>query len=166
MGLRNPILMGVLSGLKRSPFPMSLIPIGDASLWSLNKLSVEEHGTFNGESFGAKVTSEGWLHLMSSNKSTASATLNEAIDFSTAGEIIITYSQNWRIKPRVSLVNAKTGTTDFTMTATNTGQLTDLWTASLDVSTAKGKYYLTIDSVDYAGDMTLYVKSLDITKRS
>jgi hypothetical protein len=163
MSVNMTMLMGVLSS-RKSPFPMSLIPIEDASLWTLNDLS--EAGSYNGSPFGAHITDEGWLWLQSSNGATASATHKAAIDFSTAGEIIITYSQDWRIKPRASLVNAKTGTTDFTMTATNTGLLTDLWTASLDVSTAKGKYYLTIDSVDYAGDMTLYVKSLNITKRS
>ena len=145
-----------------SPFPMSLIPIEDASLWTLNELG----GSYNGSPYGANVTSEGWLYLQSSNVATASATFKEALDFSTAGEITITYSQNWRIKPRISLVNAETGATDFTMTATNTGGLPDLWTAKLDVSTAKGKYYLTLDTFDYAGDMTLYVKSLDITRRS
>lgn len=147
-----------------SPFPLNLIPIDDASLWTLNDLSA--NGSYNGSAFGAHVTADGWLWLQSSNGATASATFKEALDFSTAGEIVITYSQNWRIKPRISLVNVSTGKTDFTMTATNTGQLTDLWTAKLDVSTANSKYYLTLDTVDYYGDMTLYVKSLNITKRS
>ena len=153
--------IGVLAGMNSSPFPLSLIPIDDASLWTLNDL-----GLWGTTQHGALVTSEGWLHLSSSNLDTASATYKEALDFSTAGEIIFTYSQNYRIKPRISLVNAKTGATDFTMTATNMGGLSDLWTASLDVSTAKGKYYLTLDTVDYYGDMTLYIKSLNITKRS
>lgn len=164
MGLRTPILMGVLAS-RKSPFPMSLIPIEDASLWTLNDLS--EEGSYNGVPFGAVVTNEGWLHLNSAGDKTASAYIGP-FDFTTAGEIAISYSQDWRIKPRISLLKDinNPGAVDFQLTASSTGNLTDLWSASLDVSTAKGKYYLFLDTVDFFGDMTLYVKSLEITKRS
>ena len=142
--------------LKRrmSQFPMSLIPISDASLWTLNDL---------GNGYGALVTADKWLHLKGTS-TTAAATLKKALNFSTAKKITFTYSQNYSILPRVSLVNASTGKTDYTFTATATGYLTDVHTAEMDVTAAKGMYYLSIDSVNSYGDRTCYVKSLEITR--
>ena len=139
---------------KKSPFPMRLIPISDASLWTLNDL---------GNGYGALVTADKWLHLKGTS-TTAAATLKKAINFSTAKKITFSYSQNYSILPRISLVNVSTGKTDYTFTATATGTLNNTHTAEMDVSAAKGKYYLSIDTVNPYGDRTCYVKTLEITR--
>lgn len=152
------MLLAIISGGNK--FPLSLVPVKSAADWTLTDLSAD--GSFNGVAFGAAITSNGYISLNSSNKNTAGATRNKAIDLTTAKELVIKYSQNYSMVPRVSLVNVSTGKTDYILTPTAYGMITDIQTAKLDISAAKGRYYISIDTVNYYGDRDCIVKALDI----
>lgn len=127
-----------------SPFPMSLIPVTDQSKWESAK--------------GSTFTDEGYINMYANSNDTIDYL--EAIDLSTAGEIVITYDQSYTFVPVLNVINATTGNVEFTITGTTSKSMT------LDISTAKGLYYLQITSDNHWSDRRLVLKSLDITRRT
>jgi hypothetical protein len=121
---------------------MSLIPVTDQSKWK--------------STYGSTFTAEGYINMYKTKDDVIDYL--DAIDLSTAGEIVITYDQTYSFVPILNVINATTGNKEFTITGTTSKRIT------LDVSTAKGLYYLQITSDDHYSDRKLILKSLDITR--
>lgn len=127
-----------------SPFPMSLIPVTDQAKWKTL--------------YGSKFTDEGYITMFNTKNDVLDYL--DPIDLSTAGEIIVTYYQNWSFYPILNVINANTGNKEFTITGTTSKIMT------LDVSTAKGPYYIQFTSEGHYGDRTLRLESVNITRRT